>query len=122
MSSPDQLLLALISGITRRHCGVAEVDDIDAAVAELRAVAGNRPDLLAEHAGVCLGFAETGTDALAPAYRAEAELARAAGADGAQIEQWAEVGRKRAEQARQNPRNGSSSYARPGLRMPGNRL
>ena len=64
---------------------------------------GNRrPMLLAEHAGVALGLAEVDIP-LAPRYRAEAELARAAGADEAQIERWIAVGRKRAEEARQSP-------------------
>ena len=80
-------------------------DRPDAAVAELRQVAGDRPDLLAAHAGLALGRAEA--DRLgAPQYRAEAELARLSGADEAQIVGWIEIGRKRAEQARLRPYTG----------------
>ena len=57
VSTADQLLSARISGICRRRCARGKIDDLDAAVAELRELAGHRPDLLAEHAGVCLGIA-----------------------------------------------------------------
>jgi hypothetical protein len=74
-------------------------------VAELRQVAGHRSDLLAAHAGLAMGRAEA--DLLkAPRYRAEAELARLAGADEAQIADWIETGRKRAEQTRLRPYTG----------------
>lgn len=75
-------------------------------MAELRELAGDRPDLLAQHAGVCLGWAEHGAPAEAPSFRAEAELCKAAGADEAQILPWVETGRGRAEQARQRPYTG----------------
>ena len=105
MSSADQLLSARISGICSRYCASGRIDTPDAAVAELRQVAGGRPDLLAAHAGLALGLAEA--DRLgAPRYRAEAELARLAGADEAQIVGWIEIGRKRAEQARLRPYTG----------------
>ncbi len=76
---------------------------MDAAVAELQKVAGYRPDLLAQHAGACLGAAEEALPLLAPRYRAEAELATAAGADDALIGRWIEVGHKRAAQSRLRP-------------------
>lgn len=105
MSSADQLLSARISGICGRHCTRGRIEDPDAAVAELRQVAGDRPDLLAEHAGLAIGQAEA--DALeAPRLRAEAELARLAGADETQLPGWIETGRKRAEQARLRPYTG----------------
>jgi hypothetical protein len=56
-----------------------------------------------ELAGVSLGLTEGGIPSLAPRYRAEAELARAAGADEGQIGQWIEVGRNRTGQARLTP-------------------
>lgn len=74
-------------------------------MAELRQVAGDRPDLLAEHAGLAMGRAEADPLA-APRYRAEAELARLAGADEAQLDGWIEIGRKRATQARLRPYTG----------------
>jgi hypothetical protein len=105
VSSADQLLSARISGICSRYCTRGRIDTPDAAVAELRQVAGDRPDLLAAHAGLALGLAEA--DRLgAPRYRAEAELARLSGADEAQIASWIEIGRKRAEQARLRPYTG----------------
>ena len=100
VSTADQLLSARISGVCSRHCARGEVDDLGAAVAELRELAGHRPDLLAEHAGVCMGMAEIGQDILRPQLRAEAELAIAAGAVPSDVQKWVEVGRKRAEQAR----------------------
>lgn len=105
MSSADQLLSARISGICSRYCTSGRINTPDVAVAELRQVAGDRPDLLALHAGLALGRAES--DRLgAPQYLAEAELARLSGADEAQIVGWIEIGRKRAEQARLRPYTG----------------
>ena len=99
-------MLARISGLCSRRCARGAIDDLDAAVAELRAVAGDRLDLLAEHAGWSLGLADADLS-LAPRYRAEAALARAAGANEAQVENWVEVGRQRAAQARLAPYAGS---------------
>jgi hypothetical protein len=107
VSTADQLLSARISGICSRHCASGRIDDLDAAVSELRAVAGQRPDLLAEHAGLALGIAEADR-LLASRYSAEAELARVAGADEAQIQKWMAVGRARAEQSRLRPYGGAS--------------
>ena len=59
----DRLLVARISGIARRHAGWrAPTGNEITAVAELREVAGDRPDLLAEEAGIQLGFHEGGLD------------------------------------------------------------
>jgi acetyl-CoA carboxylase alpha subunit len=57
MSTADQLLSARIAAVARRHTRRGEVDDLDQAVAELQEVAGDRHDLLAEHAGVSAGWA-----------------------------------------------------------------
>jgi hypothetical protein len=78
MSTPDQLLLARMAGVCSRHCGRGEIDDLDAAVAALRAIAVDRPDLLAEHAGLSIGIAEEGLPLLAPRLWAEADLCVAA--------------------------------------------
>jgi hypothetical protein len=101
VSSADQILSAKISAVCRRHCARGRIEDQDQAVAELRA--SNRPDLLAQHAGLALGRAQAGRAAQAPGYQAEAELCRAAGADEAAIGQWIAVGRQRAEQSQQQP-------------------
>jgi len=106
MSTPDQLLLARISGICGRHCGRGVIDDLDAAVAELRGVAGNRPDLLAAHAGISIETAEEGLSVLAPRFWAEADLCVAAGADQSAIRGGIEVGRKRAGDAQAVPYTG----------------
>jgi hypothetical protein len=106
VSTADQILTARIAAVCRRHCARGEVDDLDPAVAELQVLAGDRPDLLAEQAGVCLGWAQVITPAEARCFRAEAELCRAAGADSSAIGEWIEIGRKRAEQGRQQPHAG----------------
>jgi hypothetical protein len=103
VSTADQILTARIAAICRRHCARGEVDDLDAAVPELQALAGDRPDLLAEHAGVSLGWAQVVTSAEARCFQAEAELCRAAGADSSAMEEWVEVGRERAEPSRLTP-------------------
>jgi hypothetical protein len=82
-SGPDsaRLIVARISGVALRHASWREPTEpeIAAAVAELREVAGDRPDLLAEEAGILLGFHEGGLDE--PRAKAAARLLIAAGAD-----------------------------------------
>jgi hypothetical protein len=99
----DRIRLAWLSGITRRHCARGLIDDRDAAVDEMRECAEGRADLLAELAGLSLGFAEAGIDIMGPIYRAEAELCIAAGADETAIRRWIQVGRKRGEATRVVP-------------------
>jgi hypothetical protein len=41
VSTADQFLLARISGVCSRHCARGKIDDLDAAVAELRELAGH---------------------------------------------------------------------------------
>lgn len=93
----DRLLLARIAGIAKRHASWREPTgpEIAAAVAELREVAGDRPDLLAEEAGIQLGFYEGGLDE--PRAKAAAQLLIAAGADESLIPGWIDEGRRRAE-------------------------
>ena len=99
---PDRLLIARLDGIAQRHArwGAATEDELAAGVAELRELAGHRPDLFAEVAGIALGTSE----AKGPEYIARAQavagLCRLAGADEALIPEWAEEGRRRAEAAR----------------------
>jgi hypothetical protein len=107
VSSTDQLLAARIAGVCGHHGASGQIDNLDAAVAELREVAGDRPDLLAEHAGLCLGWAEAVMPFLASRFRAEADLCIVAGADPDKIRQWIPVGQQRAEAARQRPYTGS---------------
>jgi hypothetical protein len=110
VSTGDQILSARIAAVVNRHTARGRIDGLGSAVAELRGLAGDRPDLLAEVAGVALGLAEA-DPSMGPRYRAEAELARAAGADKTQIPAWIKVGRERAAQARLTPYSGASGPA-----------
>jgi hypothetical protein len=93
-----RLLSAHLSGIAVRHARWGGLTDAEkaAGAAELREVAGDRGDLLAEVA-----------DNRGPEYEARgqavAELCRRAGADEALIPQWIQEGRRRAEAAQLPP-------------------
>ena len=92
----DRLLVARLTGVAKRHAHWREptATETVAAVAELRAIANNRADLLAEAAGILLGASEGELDE--PRSRAAAQLLVAAGAEEALIPQWIEEGRRRA--------------------------
>jgi hypothetical protein len=89
---PDRILCARLSGSAVRLARAG--GPIEQAVAELRALAGGRGDLLAETAGVMAGAwsvrVETGD------YLVAVGLLVLAGADHSQIADWIEVGRERA--------------------------
>lgn len=108
----DRLLVARLDGIAKRHATWRESTEpeIAAAVAELREVAGDRPDLLAETAGILIGASEGRLDE--PRSRAAARLCIAAGADQSLIPGWIEEGRQRAETAKLPP------FSRPGRTPP----
>jgi hypothetical protein len=107
---PDRLLVARISGIAKRHASWREPteSEIAAAVTELREVAGDRPDLLAEEAGILIG-ASMG-DLNEPRSRAAAQFCIAAGADESLIPKWIEEGRRRVETARKPPFSDPARY------------
>jgi hypothetical protein len=107
VSSADQLISARIAGVCSHHGASGQIDDLDAAIVELREVAGDCLDLLAEHAGLALGWAEAAEPILACRFRAEADLCIVAGADLEKIRPWIPVGRERAEAAMQAPHTGS---------------
>ena len=67
-------------------------------VRKLRTLAAGRADLLAEAAGVSLGFSRD--DPTKWAMRPAGELCVAAGADQDQLEHWIAMGQARAEQAK----------------------
>jgi hypothetical protein len=71
------------------------------AVAELKQAAAGLAVLLAECAGLALGYGEHQCDAAR--YRQIADLCIAAGIDETLIEAWIEVGRQRASTARPSP-------------------
>ncbi len=106
----DRLRLARIAGVTRRHAlaGPLTGEREAAALRELAEVADGRVDLLAERAGLALGFHEGDIDAAV--YERIAQLCISAGASIADIEGWIGVGRQRAVAARQIP------ASRPGRR------
>lgn len=106
MSTADQILSAKIAAVCRRHCARGRIEDQDRAVAELRDLAGSRPHLLAEHTGVCLGWAEVTASAEAPGFRAQADLCKAAGAPDDLIAHWIETGRQRRRSTRATPYTG----------------
>jgi hypothetical protein len=114
-SDADRLLTARLMGVAKRHAPWREPtqDETDAAVPELREIAGDRPDLLAEVAGILLGASEGELDE--PRSKAAASFCIAAGADQSLIPGWVEEGRRRiairrkppfSDPARHTPRRG----------------
>jgi hypothetical protein len=96
----DELTVARLTGAARRHAPGREPTraETDAAVAELREIAGGRADLLAQVAGLLVGFYRRSVEELKA--RAAADYCIAAGADPDLIPRWIEVGRRRAAAAR----------------------
>jgi hypothetical protein len=102
---PDRLRCAQIAGIAARHAQAWLTGEEEAAaVAELVEIAAGRADLLAQCAGLALGFGEGQGDVAR--YRLIAGLCIAAGADETQIGRWTEVGRARAAVAAVVPHSG----------------
>jgi hypothetical protein len=98
--------VARLDGITLRHARWHKPSEAETAVAvaELREAAGDRSDLLAEVAGLLLGFHEGGLDEARA--KAAASFCLAASADAGQVERWTQEGRRRAEAARLPPFSG----------------
>ncbi len=97
----DQHTVARLTGAAGRHAPWREPTEAEtaAAVAELREIAGDRGDLLAEVAGLFIGFyRQTNQERKAAAA---ARYCIAAGADPDLIPQWIEEGQCRAASARQ---------------------
>ena len=104
----DRLIVARLTGAAQRHARWGALDEAHKAtgVAELREVAGNRADLLAEVVGISLGTAETKGKEYRTQAQAVAELCRLAGADDSLIPKWIEEGRRRAEAGNRPPFSG----------------
>lgn len=102
-ANKDRIVAARIAGITRRHARGRALTGAEeaAALVELAVVADGRVDLLAEQAGLAVGFHERDDDA--PVYLQIAQLCIKAGADMALISQWIDEGRRRAAAARRPP-------------------
>jgi hypothetical protein len=105
----DRLLVARLSGIAQRHARWGALDEAEkaAGAVELREVADDRGDLLAEVAGIAMGASESKGPEYEAQAQAVAELCRLAGADEAAIPRWVEVRRERAELARKPPLSGT---------------
>jgi hypothetical protein len=107
--------VAELSGAALRHAQWRELTEAEtgAAVAELREIAGDRADLLAEVAGILIGASEGKPDE--PRSKGAAQLCIAAGTDESLIRQWEAEGRRRAGMARMMPHSGRPGrYRRPG--------
>jgi hypothetical protein len=97
----DRMIVAELTGEARHHARWRPLtgDEEAAAVAELRAIAGGRADLLAEVAGILEGTSEGELDE--PLVRQAADLCRQAGADEDEIV----VDRGRAAPGRERPQD-----------------
>jgi hypothetical protein len=95
----DNLLAAPATGPATHtaHSGRLTADEEAAAVTELTQAAPGLAAMLAECAGLALGYGEHRVDAAR--YRQVAELCIAAGVDQTLIEAWVDVGRQRASTA-----------------------
>jgi len=102
--------VARLTGTAQRQArwGAPDEDEKAAGAAELRQVAGDRPGLLAEVAGLARGAAERRGPEGEGRGQAVAGLCRMAGADEALIPQWTGEGRRRSEAAKLPP------FSRPG--------
>jgi len=107
----DRLTVARLTGAAWRHASGREPAGTEtaAAVRELREIAGARGDLLAEVAGLLIGYYRRTAEELKA--RAAAYYCIAAGAGVELIPRWIEVGYSRAATARLIP------PAVPGIRQ-----
>jgi hypothetical protein len=99
----DQLTVARLTGAAWRHASGREptAAETAAAVRELREIAGGRGDLLAEVAGLLIGYYRRTAEELKA--RAAAYYCIAAGAGLDLIPRWIETGCSRAAAARLIP-------------------
>ena len=99
----DQLTVALLTGAAWRHASGREPTGAEtaAAVRELREMAGGRGDLLAEVAGLLIGYYRRTAEELKA--RAAAYYCITAGAGLDLIPRWIETGSSRAAAARLIP-------------------
>ena len=97
----DNLLVARLDGTARRHArwGDLTAEEKAAGAADLRELAGQRGDLLAQVAGVAGAAGGQGQEYETRAL-AIAALCRMAGADEALIPDWAAEGKRRVQQRR----------------------
>jgi hypothetical protein len=108
-ANADRILVAQLTGEARHRARWRPLtgDEEAAALAELRALADGRADLLAQVAGIFEGTSEGEPDE--PLARSAARLCRMAGADAGAIPAWIEEGRRRSANARRPPFSGGLS-------------
>jgi hypothetical protein len=96
---PDGITTAQLAGTVGRYVSQKPLD-VEAAVTELREIANGRANLLAERAGVTLGFYARENRDEWQRKALEAALLIAAGADLTRVTEWIAVGQERAERIR----------------------
>jgi hypothetical protein len=96
---PDGITTAQLAGTVGRFVSRTPLD-VEAAVTELREIANGRGDLLAERAGVTLGFYARENRDEWSRKALQAALLIAAGADLTRLTEWIAVGQERAERIR----------------------
>jgi hypothetical protein len=102
----ERVLTARITGTAARYARgrpLTEAEEAEA-LASITELAAGRADLLAQVAGLAIGFSEGTWDE--PRQRQAAQLLIKAGADQELIPRWIEEGRRRAEAARNIPHTG----------------
>jgi hypothetical protein len=105
-SDAERLLTARITGTAMRYARgrpLAEAEEAEA-VASITEIAAGRTDLLAQVAGLVIGFSEGAPDE--PRQQQAAQLLIEAGADRGLIPGWIKEGRRRSEAARSIPYTG----------------
>jgi hypothetical protein len=96
---PDGITTARLAGTAGRDVSRKSLD-VEAAVAELREIAGGRGDLAAEQDGATLGFYARDNRDEWQRKALQAALLIAAGADLTRLTEWIEEGQQRAERIR----------------------
>jgi hypothetical protein len=96
---PDGIITAQLAGTVGRYVSRKPLD-VEAAVAELREIADGRGDLLAERAGLTLGFYARENRDEWERKAVVAALLIAAGADLTKLSGWIVEGQDRAERIR----------------------
>ncbi len=96
---PDGIATAQLAGTAGRYVSRKPLD-VEAAVTELREIADGRGDLLAERAGITLGFYARENRDEWQRKALQAALLIAAGADLTRLTEWIAVGQERAERIR----------------------
>jgi hypothetical protein len=96
---PDGITTAQLAGTAGRYVSQKPLD-VEAAVTELREIANGRGDLLAERAGVTLGFYAHENRDEWPRKALAAALLITAGTDLTRLAEWIAVAQERAERIR----------------------